>query len=589
MEMPGNSNDFSELVKENIDIVDVISEYVNLQRAGKNFKGLCPFHQEKTPSFTVNPDNQFYYCFGCNAGGDVFNFLMEIENITFYESLKILAQRAGLELPGRSKFNKKVNKKRERFFQLYKLSARFYHYLLLNEDVGEKAVKYLKGRGFTETDMEDFNLGFAPNKWSSLYKFLTNRDYDTEELIEAGLVLKSKSGSCYDRFRARIMFPITNVRGEVIAFGGRIIPDYDGDGPKYLNSPDTIIYKKGSTLYGLNRARKKFREEDSAIIMEGYTDVLSAHKEGLTNTIASLGTALTPRQAKLLRRYVSTVYISYDGDAAGSRATMRGLDILKNSGLNVKVIELPDNMDPDEFIRENEKEAFLQKKNDAKSLMEYKIKNIIKGQDMSDPETKITLARKLIKLMENVTDPIERKVYLTRIADTIDIEEDLLQSQLKKIKNKDKKYKNDNNKNTDYSINKVETKILKVFIDNFNKRQEIIDKLNPADFSGDNQKIARILWDNCQQIVDDIVIDIADRNIKNKLMKLTVSEIKKIDYKVLSEWIKRIKTDKLRRERIDIYKKLQKEKKINLGVLNKLLIDFQRLVPVSGERRDIND
>ena len=587
--MPGNSNDFSELVKENIDIVDVISEYVNLQRAGKNFKGLCPFHQEKTPSFTVNPDNQFYYCFGCNAGGDVFNFLMEIENITFYESLKILAQRAGLELPGRSKFNKKVNKKRERFFQLYKLSARFYHYLLLNEDVGEKAVKYLKGRGFTETDMEDFNLGFAPNKWSSLYKFLTNRDYDTEELIEAGLVLKSKSGSCYDRFRARIMFPITNVRGEVIAFGGRIIPDYDGDGPKYLNSPDTIIYKKGSTLYGLNRARKKFREEDSAIIMEGYTDVLSAHKEGLTNTIASLGTALTPRQAKLLRRYVSTVYISYDGDAAGSRATMRGLDILKNSGLNVKVIELPDNMDPDEFIRENEKEAFLQKKNDAKSLMEYKIKNIIKGQDMSDPETKITLARKLIKLMENVTDPIERKVYLTRIADTIDIEEDLLQSQLKKIKNKDKKYKNDNNKNTDYSINKVETKILKVFIDNFNKRQEIIDKLNPADFSGDNQKIARILWDNCQQIVDDIVIDIADRNIKNKLMKLTVSEIKKIDYKVLSEWIKRIKTDKLRRERIDIYKKLQKEKKINLGVLNKLLIDFQRLVPVSGERRDIND
>src|SRR6056297_604143 len=161
MEMPGNSNDFSELVKENIDIVDIISEYVDLQRAGKNYKALCPFHQEKTPSFTVNPDNQFYYCFGCNVGGDVFNFLMEIENITFYESLKILAQRAGLELPGRSKFNKKVNKKRERFFQLYKLSARFYHYLLLNEDVGEKAVKYLKGRGFTETDMEDFNLGFA--------------------------------------------------------------------------------------------------------------------------------------------------------------------------------------------------------------------------------------------------------------------------------------------------------------------------------------------------------------------------------------------------------------------------------------------
>ncbi len=589
MEMPANSNDFSELVKENIDIVDVISEYVNLQRAGKNFKGLCPFHQEKTPSFTVNPDNQFYYCFGCNAGGDVFNFLMEIENITFYESLKILANRAGLELPGRSKYNKKINKKRERFFRLYKLSARFYHYLLLNEDVGQKAVKYLEERGFSKADMEDFNLGFAPNKWSSLYKFLKNRGYNKEELIEAGLVLKSKNGSYYDRFRARIMFPIANVRGEVIAFGGRILPDHDRDGPKYLNSPDTIIYKKGSTLYGLNRARKKFREVDSAIIMEGYTDVLSAHKEDLISTIASLGTALTPRQAKLLRRYVSTVYIAYDGDAAGSRATMRGLDILKNSGLNVKVIELPDDMDPDEFIRQNGKEAFLQKKDDAKSLIEYKIKNIIKGQDISDPETRIILARKFIKLMNNVTDPIERKVYLTRIADTINIEEDLLQSQLKKIKNKDKKYENDNNKNTDYSINKVETKILKVFIDNFNKRQDIIAELNPADFSGDNQKIARILWDNSQQVVDDIVIDIADRNIKNKLMKLTVSELKKMNSKVLSEWIKRLKTDKLRREKIDIYKNLQKEKKINLGDLNKSLIDFQRLVPVCGERRDIND
>ncbi len=586
--MNRNSRDFAEKVKENIDIVDIISEYVDLKQAGKNYKGLCPFHQEKTPSFTVNPENQFYYCFGCNAGGDVFNFLMDIENITFYESLKILARRAGLELPNQSKYKKKVNKKRERFFKLYKLSARFYHYLLLEEDVGKKAVAYLQQRGFTEEDIENFFLGYAPGKWNSLFKFLISRGYDKNQLIEAGLVLKSKNGSYYDRFRTRIMFPILNIRGEVIAFGGRILPDSDTEGPKYLNSPDTIIYKKGSTLYGLNRARKKFRKTDSAIIMEGYTDVVSAHKEGLSSTIASLGTALTSEQAKLLKRYVSTVYISYDGDAAGSRATMRGLDILKNAGLTVKVIDLPVDMDPDDFIRDKGKEAFLERKNNAKSLINYKIDSIINGYDITDPEIKLNLVKKFIKLLENIDDPIERKVYLEKIADTINIEEELLKGQLKKHKNKDKNYKNDNNKNTVYSVNKVQEKILKVFIDNINKRKEIIERVNPTDFDKKNQILAEILWTNNQQDIDKLVDDISDKNVKNKLMQLTVEEKQNISNNVLDRWIKKIKTDKVREKKINIYKNLQAKNEFNLTGLNKLLTDFQRLVPLQKKGGDIN-
>ncbi len=586
--MKDNSRDFAERVKESIDIVDIISEYVELKKTGKNFKGLCPFHQENTPSFTVNPENQFYYCFGCNAGGDVFNFLMEIENITFYESLKILARKAGLAIPGQGRYGRKIDKKREHFFQLYKLSAKFYHYLLLHDNTGKKAVEYLKSRGFTEEDMDNFRLGFAPAKWDSLLNFLRTRGYKIEELVEAGLVIKSKNGSYYDRFRARIIFPIFNVRGEVLAFGGRILPDSDAPGPKYLNSPDTIIYNKGDTLYGLHLAREKLRKEDNAIIMEGYTDVLSAHKEGLTNTVASLGTALTDRQAKLLKRYVSTVYISYDGDAAGSRATMRGLDILKNTGLNVKVIDLPDDVDPDDFIRENGKDVFLSRKENAVSLIDYKIKNIIDGYDLKNPEIKIMLARKFIKLLEKVSDPIERKVYLEKIADTINIEEQLLESQLKKVAKKDKKYKNENTIDVDYSINKAENIILKVFIDNYNRRETIINKLSPDDFSKRNRELAKILWINSQQKTDDILTGIKDDKLKRRLMELRVGEINNRDYKIFHKCINKLKTDRVKRNKINIYRKLNNKNEINLIELNKLLVDFQRLVPVTEERRDID-
>ncbi|MFW6238601.1 MAG: DNA primase, partial [Halanaerobiales bacterium] len=268
--MADDSRDFSQKVKRSVDIVEVVSDYVNLKKVGKNYQALCPFHQENTPSFTVNPENQFYYCFGCGAGGDVYDFLMEIENITFFESLKILAGRVGLEIPNQSRKSRRINKKRETFFELYRLAARFYNYLLRERDIARQAREYLQQRGFEEEEIEKFHLGYAPDRWRALLKFLTGKGYDREELLEAGLISKSNN-NYYDRFRNRIIFPIFNVRGEVLSFGGRIINN-NIDSPKYLNSPETLLYSKGDNLYGLNWARDIVRKEGSAVIMEGYTD-----------------------------------------------------------------------------------------------------------------------------------------------------------------------------------------------------------------------------------------------------------------------------------------------------------------------------
>lgn len=594
VKMAGVSKNFIEDLRNSIDIVDLVSDYVTLKKAGKNYKGLCPFHQEKTPSFTVSPEKQFYHCFGCGAGGDAFSFLMEIEQITFMESLKILAQRTGMSLPNQSPYDRRLRAEREKIFEINQLTAKFYHYLLMEVDAGLKAREYLHNRGFTREDMEKFYLGYAPDTWRSLFKFLNEKGYQQEELIKAGVLISGSNNSYYDRFRDRIIFPIFNVRGEVLAFGGRIINN-NPSSPKYLNSPDTPIYTKGKNLYGLNWAKSRIRETGTAIIMEGYTDVLTAHKGGITNAIASLGTALTTEQGKLLKRYASTVYIAYDADTAGAQATLRGLDILKEEGLKVMVVKLPEEEDPDEFISTNGQAGFTGLIKESIGLIDFKIEQLVSGRDLSDIDEKIDLTRQLIKLLLGIEDKIERKLYLEKIAGDFQLDLELLREELetavyKDSKKKDKNYKDrynkkDNKTNSLSSINRVERRILQSFIDNFELREYITGKLKPGFFSSNLRDLARVLWQNKDKTNQDIFSELEFEDLRSKFSSLTVTGNDKIlSNKIeVENLILRLKEYRIYQNKVYILKQLETGDNCSLEKINTLLISYQQLVDNCGK------
>lgn len=585
--MASFSGDFKEEVKEKIDIVDVVSDYVELKRSGKNYKGLCPFHQEKTPSFTVNPANQFYHCFGCNAGGDVFNFLMEIEHITFFESLKMAAERVGLELPNRSDSQKKAADLREKIFEINNLTARFYNYLLVEHSIGNKALDYLADRGIDDKDIENFGMGYAPDNWTSLYKFLYDKGYNKKTMAKAGLIIDKSSRKFYDRFRNRIIFPIFNSRGEVLAFGGRIIDDQISQ-PKYLNSPDTMVYDKGDNLYGLNWARDKMRQSAEAIIMEGYTDVLTAHKAGLENAVASLGTALTKKQAGLLNRYVSIVYIAYDADTAGARATLRGLEILKEKGLDVRVIQLPKNTDPDDFIKEEGKREFQKLKEDSLSLIEFKVDQVISSEDIKRADDKVNISHKIVDILANIDDSIERDVYSHEIAPKINMDGNFLLKEVeKKYKNnrvsQDKIKKNRYTKNVNKtkrlnSINEIERKIIKAFIDYPEYRDIIKDRISPVYFANRlASEIINILLDLDNNIdFNKLIKNIENKKIKDILMKLTVAEKKELNDSMIKSYLAKLIENYQYRYKYKIYKKLQNTN-LNLEDLNSIFLDYQKI------------
>ncbi len=588
--MSSFSNDFKDEVKDRIDIVDVVSDYVVLKKSGKNYKGLCPFHQEKTPSFTVNPANQFYHCFGCGAGGDVFSFLMDIEHITFFESLKMAAERVGLDLPNQSKEQKQVSNLRDKIFEINNLSARFYNYLLLNHKTGKKALNYLKNRGFTKKDIKEFSLGFAPDKWTALYKFLSNKGYSKENMIKAGLLIKKSRQKFYDRFRNRIIFPIFNSRGEVLAFGGRIIDD-EINQPKYLNSPDTMVYDKSDNLYGLNWAKYPMRKEDDAIIMEGYTDVLTAHIYNIKNTVASLGTSLTQKQARLLKRYVSKVYIAYDSDTAGAKATLRGLDILKKEGLNLRVIKLPEDTDPDDYLKEKGKNAFLELKENALSFIEFKVENVITRTNINDADDKVNISHEIIDILAEINDPIERDVYSHDIANKINVDGDLLLQEVeKKYKNnsntqdkitKNRYTKNGNNVNKTNSlksINEIERKLIKIYIDYPEYRPLIKNNIN-LDYllSKKAKKIIKKLFLLSQnENINNLLSKFDNENIKDIMMKLIVEEKIEIDEAMIKGYLNKLIENYRYRYKFYLYQKLQ-NKELDLQELNSILFTYQKL------------
>ena len=412
-----------EEVQQRADIVEVISRYVTLKKAGRNWKGLCPFHPDKNPSFVVSPEKQLFHCFGCGAGGNVFTFLMRYEKISFYEALKTLADSYGIELPSRP-----TGGRREHLFEINSLASEFFHRTLLSPREGRRAREYLLGRGIEPSLWEDYLLGFAPEGWDSLVRHLREKGVKMEDAEALGLVLQGREGSWYDRFRSRIIFPIRDLRGRVIGFGGRII----GKGePKYLNSPETELYRKGNSLYGIFAAKDYIIKEGKAILVEGYFDLLTLAQRGVREAVATLGTALTSQQLRLIRRLGGRRgVLLFDGDDAGRKAALRAVETAAEEGFYVEVVLLPPGEDPDTYFRQHPPGEALQ---EATEGIEFYFEEKMRGYDLSRPEEKARAIEEVLPLFLRMGDPLRRDLYLKRLAERTGVQEEILLEKLRTL------------------------------------------------------------------------------------------------------------------------------------------------------------
>ncbi|MCA9498649.1 MAG: DNA primase [Nitrospira sp.] len=422
-------------IRDRIDIIDLISTYVSLSKAGQNFKGLCPFHSEKTPSFSVNPVRQMFYCFGCSVGGDAFTFLMKQEGMDFMEALRELSQRTGVVLPERRESAVKTTSglSRERYLHVYQLAASWYHRNLQETPEGQAARDYLDQRGITRESWGTFQLGFVPDGWNGLSKWMERQSVKPEELIQAGLVVRKESEdgkrvALYDRFRARVMFPITDPRGKVLGFGGRIL--VDGASPKYLNSPETDLFFKGRSLYGMDKARQSGTVSGRFYLVEGYFDVIALHQYGIENAVAPLGTALTSDHVQILRRLAPSVMLVFDGDAAGVGAALRTLDLFMNSGIEVRVLLLPAGEDPDTFIRKNGVPAFRELEGRASTLLDFAIMSVLNQTQKDSIQDRVKRADDILAILHKTKNPIEKEEYLKVVSERLGIRPDLLRKRL---------------------------------------------------------------------------------------------------------------------------------------------------------------
>ena len=411
-----------ELIARN-PIEDVVSQYVNLKRSGSNLFGLCPFHGEKTPSFSVSPDKGIYYCFGCHKGGSVINFEMEIEGLSYPDAVRALAKRAGLEVPEDEQYQSRY-RQQERLWAMHKEAARFFHSRLY-APIGANALQYATGRGMPKSILTKFGIGYAPDSWTDLVDYLRSKNYTDQELRDSGLVTVSqKNGNLFDRFRDRLMFPIIDVRGNVIGFGGRIMNSSDKSAAKYLNSPETLIFNKRKNLFALNLAKKS--KLGYLILVEGYMDAIALHQYGFDCAVASLGTALTEDGANLLSRYTEQVVLIYDGDEAGQNATQRAIPILEKAGLQVKVLKMRDAKDPDEYLKKFGADRFRILLEESANRVEYQLNAILKKYDLRDDEQKVQYLQESAGLIGSLSSAVQREVYGGRVAEAAGISEDAM-------------------------------------------------------------------------------------------------------------------------------------------------------------------
>lgn len=412
------TEDVIEKIKQENDIVDVISQDVRLKKSGTNYFGLCPFHNEKTPSFSVSSEKQIYKCFGCGEAGNVVTYTMKKRNLEFIEAVKFLGERVNIIIDSNNSNENKLDK----YYKINTEAARYFFNLLRKN---KTPLEYFTNRGILSRTINSFGIGYSLNEWKGLLIYLRNKGYSEKEIVAAGLAV-NKDNNSYDRFRNRVMFPVFDYKGRVIGFGGRVLDDSK---PKYLNSPETPVFKKGTNLYGLNFAIPHIKDR-RIIIVEGYMDVISLHQYDIKNTVASLGTALTMSQGKLLKRYADKIIISYDADLAGQNATLRGLEILRNFGFEIKVLKVPQGKDPDEYIRANGRDSFLKLIEESLSLIDYRLGRTKEGFDLNNTEDKIKYAREVANILIDL-DPVEKDIYIKKVAVDIKISEQAIYDILK--------------------------------------------------------------------------------------------------------------------------------------------------------------
>lgn len=424
-------------IKYRNDIETAVSQYVNLKRRGKNLVGLCPFHSEKTPSFTVYPENGSFYCFGCGVGGDVFTFTGLIENLDYMESIKLLAERSGISLP-QDGYDDSMQRLKKKIYDINRDTARFFHSFLMSPG-GKWALDYLTGRGLTVKTIKHFGLGAAPDSWDALIHHLKEKGYTESDMLAANVIGKSSRGGIYDRFRKRVMFPIINIRGNIVAFSGRAMPGEDKQGGKYVNTSDTPVYKKSENLFGINFAKSVCSER--VILVEGNMDVISLHQAGFENTVAPLGTAFTTEQANLLSRYTKEIVLMLDADAAGQKAVRRASGLLENTGLSVRVVVVPDGKDPDEYIKKNGKERFAALLEGAVSDMEYKLLTAAKDIDLNSEDGRLKYLAAAAEIIAATDDIMTRDIYIGRLSEKYGVSRTALTTRVNELRKRNSRQK----------------------------------------------------------------------------------------------------------------------------------------------------
>jgi DNA primase len=475
---------FSEELLNQADILRIVGDYVSLKKAGSNYKACCPFHNEKTPSFNVNPSKGIFKCFGCGKGGNAITFVMEIEGAPFPEAVKIVAEKCGIAVPvvaDDQRDYEERDRQRADLLQLNAWATEFFEQTLTETAEGRRGLAYLGGRGITEATQKQFRLGYAPNSWDALSGFLRSRGASTAQIERSGLVTLKESGGFYDRFRGRLMFPICDTQGRVVAFGGRII----GEGePKYLNSPETAVYTKGQHLFGLGYSRDSIRNKEFAILVEGYLDFLIPFQEGVRNLVASLGTALTENQVRLLGRYTRKIVVNFDPDSAGVAATKRSLELLLGEGFKVNVLTLPDNLDPDEFIRARGADGYLRLLKNSQPFLDYIVEQAVGANDQKSPSGKVETINSILPYLKLVKDRIERSEQFERIADRLKIDSKLIRQEFRKAAETRQEKVSERAVIASVAVKPAERKLLEILLNCQPIRRLLSMKINEEDYFG---------------------------------------------------------------------------------------------------------
>ena len=591
------SDEIIEEVRQNNDVVDIISQYVHLTRKGRNYFGLCPFHNEKSPSFSVSPDRQIFHCFGCGVGGNVYTFLMKIEGINFKEALETLAERANIQLPTlESGADTAKEELKAKVYKVNEFTAEFYHQNLYKPNA-KMAQEYVKKRKLNQETLEAYKIGFS-GKFDELYKALKQQGFGEKEILESGLVNKNDNGTYIDRYRNRLMFPICDARGKVIAFGGRVLDDSK---PKYINSPENIVYSKGRHLFGLNVAKKYSSKK--LLIVEGYMDVISLHQRGIENVVGALGTALTEQQGWLLRKSTEQVILGFDADGAGQTAVARSMEILQNMGCDMRVLQIEGAKDPDEFIVKFGEGRFKLAMENAISLVEFKVKNLRKDINLENAADKIKFLNEIAKILAKVENTIEREIYIEKIAKGYNISKEAIFAEVNKLIYSNSKgiqilqeqnkpiRKVEQNKEEKSSVNenliKRENTIIALLIDaNKNVFEKIKQNIKPEDFKDSiNREIAQKLYEELEKQDSNInkLIDTFDEKTQNHITMVMATdyEIENVE-KAVDDILQKYKREKLDDRKQEILKQLETEQdteiKQQLGKeLNSIIIELAKI------------